>query len=122
MNQTLNVRALAASKAKGQRPFFFEDPQAERVLCVAMALAQELAVTRERLDTIERLLSKGEPVTRRAIDGFKPDDVAMAERQQAHADFLARVLRIYQQSREAFSAGDESTDTLAAEFAAERDG
>ena len=50
--------ALAGAKPKGKRPYFFDDPAVERVLAITMAVVQELAVTRERLDTIERLLEK----------------------------------------------------------------
>ena len=53
---TEEKRVLASRKSKGKRPWFYESKEAERVLNVALALAQELAVTRERMDTLERLL------------------------------------------------------------------
>lgn len=115
----LDTRRLAGAKSKGTRPYFM-DPQVERVMAVAMAIAMEHAVTRERLDTIERLMEAGQPVTRAAIDAYRPDGAAMAERQTWHADYIARVLRIVQQQLEAVEEeGREAhPETLAAEFAA----
>lgn len=115
----LDTRRLAGAKSKGARPYFM-DPQVERVMAVAMAIAMEHAVTRERLDTIERLMEAGQPVTRAAIDAYRPDAAAMAERQTWHADYIARVLRIVQQQLEAIEEeGREAhPETLAAEFAA----
>jgi len=34
----------AGNKAKGKRPWFFEDREAERVMNIVMALAQEVSV------------------------------------------------------------------------------
>lgn len=92
--------ADAGRKAKGQRPFFLESVQTEQLLNITMALAQELAVTRERLDTIERLLEAGNGVTREAVENYKPDPVAADQRQIWHQEFISRILRIVQQSRE----------------------
>lgn len=115
----LDTRRLAGAKAKGARPYFM-DPQTERVMAVAMAITMEHAVTRERLDTIERLLEAGHPVTRAAIDAYRPDAAAMVERQSWQADYIARVLRIVQQQIEAVEeeGRDSHPETLAAEFAA----
>ena len=49
MNE-IDVNKLANAKAKGKRPYFFDDPAVERVLSITMAVATELAVNRERLD------------------------------------------------------------------------
>ena len=47
---------LASNKPKGKRPYFFDDPAVERVLNITMAVASELAVARERVDTLEMRL------------------------------------------------------------------
>ncbi|MEQ8734501.1 MAG: hypothetical protein RIC29_06235 [Rhodospirillaceae bacterium] len=116
----IDVNKLANAKSKGKRPYFFDDPAVERVLSITMAVATELAVTRERLDTVERLLEDGVPVTKANIDSYRPDDDASRERQQWHADYIARILRIIHQELEALE--DESLNTdpekLADEFAA----
>lgn len=97
----IDVNALANAKAKGERPYFFDDPAVERVLSITMAVAAEVAVLRERLDTIERLMEAGQAVNKAAIDAFKPDDSAARERQEWHAAYIARILRIVHQELQA---------------------
>ena len=41
---------------RGPRPTFLDGADVDRVLKLALALAQELAVTRQRLDTLEQQL------------------------------------------------------------------
>jgi hypothetical protein len=96
-----DINVLANRKAKGERPYFFDDPAVERVLSITMAVATEVAVLRERMDTIERLMESGVPVSKAAIDAYKPDDQAGKERQEWHAAYIARVLRIIHQELQA---------------------
>ena len=69
---------------------------------------------RERLDTVERLLEAGTPVTKANIDAFHPDDDAARERQEWHAAYIARILRIVHQELEALQ-----TDEIGPEQAAD---
>lgn len=107
----IDVNALANAKAKGQRPYFFDDPAVERVLSITMAVAGEVAVLRERLDTIERLMEAGRPVTKAAIDAFKPTDDEARERQEWHAAYVARILRIIHQELEALAEPDKNVSS-----------
>ncbi|NVK56276.1 MAG: hypothetical protein HWE26_11700 [Alteromonadaceae bacterium] len=102
----------AGRKAKGERPYFLADQQTEQLLNITMALAQELAVTRERMDTIERLLESGNGVTREAIENYKPDPVAAEQRQLWHQAFIARILRIIQQNREDITERANGQDSM----------
>ena len=43
--------------ASPKRPAYFDDPSIDRVLGVVMSLAGEVAVTGERMDTLERVLA-----------------------------------------------------------------
>lgn len=110
---------LAGAKAKGKRPYFLDDPAVERVLSITMAVAGELAVMRERLDTIERLLAAGNILSQDDIENFEPDEQAAAERGTWHKEYIARILRIVQQEVEGLKAmdGEKSCDDLAEEFA-----
>ncbi|RMF12703.1 MAG: hypothetical protein D6763_00170 [Alphaproteobacteria bacterium] len=112
---------LANAKAKGKRPYFLDDPAVERVLSITMAVAGELAVMRERMDTIERLLEQNTSISRDDIENFIPDDAAAAERGQWHKEFIARILRIVQQEIEGLKAADteKSCEELAEEFGRE---
>lgn len=110
--------ALAGAKSKGKRPFFLQDPDVERLMTIVMALAQEVAVVRERLDTVERLLDAKGTVTREAIETFAPDTAAAAARGAWTQEYLARILRVLQQDREALANEDEaSSEDVADELA-----
>ncbi|GAB5459641.1 MAG: hypothetical protein Hens3KO_26710 [Henriciella sp.] len=118
MTQTLDPIALAGAKAKGKRPWFLKDPDIERVMNVNLALIQEVAVMRERMDTIERLLERGETVSKASIDAFTPTKQEADERGLWMQEYIARVFRILQQDREAIDRGDEaSSEDVAEEFA-----
>lgn len=113
--------ADAGRKAKGKRPQFFESSESERLMSILMAVVEELAVTRERLDTVERLLENGGALDRGAIDAFHPNRQEAIERGLMNQEYLARVLRYLQQEREALEeqrrAGPEKTlDEVSAEL------
>jgi len=98
--------AQAGAKAAGKRPYFL-DNEVEAVLAITMAVAQELAVARQRIDTLERLLEGKCVVTRKEIETFTPDPGAAVERALANQEYIARILRIVQQRNEAVDAGDD---------------
>lgn len=111
--------ALAGASAKpaGKRPYFL-DPQVERVLAITMAVVQELAVARQRVDTLERVLEAKGVLTRDAIETFAPDATQAAERGLWTQEYLARVLRIVQQEAEGIEAsarGDLYSEQVAQE-------
>ncbi len=114
---TLDIFALANKKAKGKRPNFLDDPAVERVLSITLAVAGELAVMRERLDTIERLLQSGQPVTQDAIDRFEPSMEEARERAMWQQEYLSRIFRIVQQELEALDSDDTSSEELGSELA-----
>jgi hypothetical protein len=118
MTSTLDPLVLAGAKAKGKRPWFLKDPDIERVMNITLALMQEVAVMRERLDTIERLIERDGTVTRASIEAFTPTKAEAAERGAWTQEYIARVLRILQQDREAIDrAGEISSEEVAEEFA-----
>jgi hypothetical protein len=93
-------------KAKGKRPVYFENPECDKLLAIAMALAGELAVVRERLDTVERLLAERGAVTAEQIEGYRPDERAAAERERWREEYLERVLRIVHHELESIETGE----------------
>jgi hypothetical protein len=114
--------ALAESAAKpaGKRPYFFESREAERVLAITMAVAQELAVTRDRLDTVERLLAAKGILLAEEIELFRPDPAAAAARGLQMQEYLVRILRIVQQEGEAArQSGEVASEDVASELAGE---
>jgi hypothetical protein len=97
--------AIAKSSAKpaGKRPYFFT-PEVERVLDITLAVSQELAVTRQRLDTVERLLAKAGVLTQDEINHFSPTKAESDERGLWNQEYVARILRVVQQEAEAIEA------------------
>jgi hypothetical protein len=112
--------ARSAAKPAGKRPYFLA-PETERVLAITMAAVQELAVARERIDTLERLLEAKGVVARDEIERFAPSPAQAAERGLWLQEYLNRVLRIVQQEGEAIAAnagGDLHSHEVADEIAA----
>jgi hypothetical protein len=113
--------ADAGAKPAGKRPYFL-DREVERVLAITMAVAQELAVTRDRLDTIERLLERKQILTRDEIESFAPTAADAAARGLWTQEYLARILRIVQQEGEAVAhaqRGDIASEEVAVELVGE---
>ena len=81
-------------RARGARPYYFESPDIDRLMTIVMSVLEEASVTRERLDTIERLLAARGTISRADIDGYLPDEAADEEREAMRQQMLARVLRI----------------------------
>lgn len=96
----------AGAKPAGKRPYFMT-PEVERVLAITMAVAQELAVARQRNDTLERLLAARGILAAGEIDAFAPDADAAAERALWTQEYIARILRIVQQENEAAVLADD---------------
>lgn len=110
--------ADASAKPAGKRPYFL-NPDVERVMAITMAVAQELAVARDRLDTLERLLDSKGLVARDEIERFEPTAQDSAERGLWVQEYLSRILRIVQQEGEAIThaaRGDVASEDVAAEL------
>ncbi len=82
-----------ARTAKGKRPQYFADPATDTLLNMVVGLLGELSVTRDRLDSVERLLEAHGifPVTE--IEAFRPPPETEAERDRCRLAMIERVLR-----------------------------
>lgn len=97
----LELQKLINAAASGKRPHFFANHDVDRLLAIVWAMAGELAVTRERLDTVERLLAERQLLDRQLIDAYRPDAAAAEERGRWQLEYIARLLRVLQQEVEA---------------------
>jgi chemotaxis protein histidine kinase CheA len=79
--------------AKGKRPQYFEDPAVDKLHLMVMALIEELSVTRDRLDTVERLIEKHGLFQVQEIEDFFPDLQADAERTGRRIAYIRRVMK-----------------------------
>ena len=104
---------LANAKPKGKRPDYFRDEMAENHFSITMSVIAELAVARERIDSLERiLLSKG-ILSENEVENFVPDEAAAQERQLAQVEYSSRIFRALQQSLEKVKADDKTMDEMA---------
>jgi hypothetical protein len=95
-----------AKKAKGKKPVFFNDPQIDKMAGIIMALAGEVSVLRERLDTIERLVEKKGLCSRQEIETYRPDQQGTEERERWRAEYIARILRVVHEELESVERGE----------------
>jgi len=94
------------AKASGRRPAFAPDPNTDRLVAMVLALAGEVWVLRERLDSVERLLERGGSLAPGQVDGFSPDAATAEQREAARAAFLDRVLWIVSSAQQEEAAGE----------------
>lgn len=106
MTEGIDWIARAGAKPKGRRPAFFDDPAVDRLLSLTMAVVGEVAVLRERLDTVERLLDAKGTISRADIEAYQPDQSAGEERGELTRAYIARVMRGFQQEVEALENPD----------------
>ena len=95
-----------ARVAKGKKPQYFSDPAIDKLLWMTITLMEELSVTRDRLDTVERLLDRKRVLPRQAIERFAPDAKSAAERAARRAAYVDRVLRALQAELEEITGTD----------------
>jgi hypothetical protein len=112
MTESVDWIARAGAKAKGKRPAYFEDPAIDRTLSIVMAIAGEVSVLRERLDTVERLLDAKGTISRADIETYTPDRAAGIERAMLTKEYIARILRGVQQDMEALAESGPSVEDL----------
>jgi len=90
-------------KARGERPKYFEDPAIDKVLSITLALAGEVAVLRDHIDSMERLLETDGTIDREALHAFSPDRQTREERDAWRDEFLSTILRCVHEEREALA-------------------
>ena len=81
--------------AKGRRPQYFQDPAVDHLHNMILSLVEELSVTRDRADALERLLEQSGVLNSTQLDQYQADDVAAAERQERRERFIARVFKTF---------------------------
>ena len=106
------IQKLAIAKSKGKRPNYLGAEANDNLLSMVMVLAEELAVTRERADTLERLLETHGILPRSEIEGFTPSEDVGLERQVKNSEFTSRLLRSLRHEIDALSGDNKSTEEI----------
>lgn len=99
---------------KGLIPQNFADPATDKLLSMTLALVEELSVTYDRVDTLERLLIEQGTLKPGQTDDFLPGDDIAEQRAKRRAGFLARVMRPIRE--ELHNLGDIDADYAADEL------
>lgn len=107
---------LANAKARGKRPDYLGTPESERLLSMLLALASDVAVLRERLDTVERLLDDRGVISRADIEAYRPSRQAAYERGVLHRELVNRLLRGVQQDMEALAEAEPDLESVSADL------
>jgi hypothetical protein len=81
--------------ATPRRPIPDEDPEVARLSAMVLALLGELTITRERLDTVERLLESANVLRQFDIEAFEPQGQAVVERERLRKRQIGKVMRPY---------------------------
>ncbi len=76
-----------------RRPIPGEDPAVARLLAMVTALTSELTVTRERVDTLERLIEQAGLFPQAAVEAFEPSPEAGKARDEIRKRQIRRVFR-----------------------------
>lgn len=92
--------------AKGKKPQYFSDPAIDKLLWMTLTLMEELSVTRDRLDTVERLLAKRRVLTTQDIDHWQPDELAASERAARRSAYVDRMMRTVHRELEELTRAD----------------
>ncbi len=82
---------------RGRRPQFFDDRSVDQLHGMIMALATELAVLYERIDTMERVAARKGVMLREELARFAPDEAALAEREAWRQRLLERLFYLYRE-------------------------
>ncbi len=96
-------------KAKGERPFFFDNPDVDKLLSMLMGLAGEVSVMRDRMDTIEQLAAERNLFTADDIEAYKPSAEVMQQRAARRQEMLGEITRIVYSEIEGLEAKEDVT-------------
>ncbi|MBM29003.1 MAG: hypothetical protein CME58_11575 [Halieaceae bacterium] len=102
-------------KAKGKRPFYFSNPDVDKLLSMIMALTGELAIARDRIDTLERVAETKGLFSSDDIENFELDANALQARADRHRQLLREVNRIIVGELEDLEGANEEDYTAVVE-------
>lgn len=100
-------------KARGARPQFFEDPINDRLVAIITALAGEVSVLHDQVDTLSRILDQKGLISSSETAGFVPDMTVNEQRDEWRETFLDNVFRIIHQEQEGLEEGGQTDEDYA---------
>jgi len=106
-----------AKAAQGPRPYYFDDPNIDRLWTVTLALMGEVSMLRDRLDAHERLSRRQGEFGTADVDAFEPDAEEAADRAQRREALVRRVLRSIELEMELLASGQQRREAYREEAA-----
>jgi hypothetical protein len=82
-------------RSKGRRPEFYDDPAIDQLFAIVTALAAEISVAFDRMDTLERVLVRRAALSPAALESYEPDARATQQRAQRRDALLQRVFAVF---------------------------
>jgi hypothetical protein len=92
---------------RGRRPQFFSDPAVDKLHGMMMAMATEMAVLYERIDTLERVAAAKGVMLAEELARFAPDESVQAAREAWRQRFLERLFYLYREELDDRLAGED---------------
>ena len=89
-------RVKLPSVAKGIRPEFFDDPAIDQVFAIVTALAGEISVAFDRLDTLEQVLVQAHSLPLGAVESYVVQGPDAERRARNREDLLHRVFAVFE--------------------------
>jgi adenylate cyclase class IV len=80
--------------AKGKRAQFYKEPAIDQLFGIAAALAAELSVAFERIQTLEQVLARHGHLDHTELEDYEPDDTESVERASAREALIERVFQV----------------------------
>lgn len=93
---------------KGKRPKIYPHEGQDHLMAMTMALVQEVAVLRDRLDLFERVAASKDIVLSDEIESFQLDQTALEEREAWRVGYMSRIFAIFEQEAAELAVQDSS--------------
>jgi len=102
---------------KGKVSSMHDGPRNDQLFAMVMALAVEVSVLRERLDTHERVSEDNGRLTNKDVEDFNADESVLNFRSGLRARIFHKVFRVLREETARLEAGDQDNyDEIMKEF------
>lgn len=93
---------------RGKRPKIYAQEGMDHLMAMTMALVQEVAVLRDRLDLVERVAEAKGIILSDEIESFDLDQSDLEDREAWRNAYMARIFAIFEQEAAELAAKDTS--------------
>ena len=104
----LDIKMSVTRTVRGKRPKIYTQDGMDHLMAMTMALIQEVAVLRDRVDLVERVADSKGVVLSKEIESFELDQTALEARETWRNEYMARVFAIFEQEAAELNAKDTS--------------